>query len=481
MRLIGGYDGRLKIKAVKKGKEKMSFALKLLLASMVLSVLMTGPVRAEDKLPTPAEISKIVDSELDKDLKLWYPRSIDPRGGYHSIFDQDWTLKPYETKGIVQQARMVWTASEVALRRPEKRAEFEKYAAHGYKFLRDKMYDKKFGGFFWEVKADGTPLSMDLSEMKHLYGESFALYGLANYYRLSKDPEALQLAQDLFYWIDKKAHDAKHGGYIEALYRDGRTMTAPPADRPDVVKGKTRELLGTKSMNTHLHLMESFLELYRVWQDPVLKERLTELLVIMRDVVPTWPGAMRQFFNDDWTPAATYVSFGHDIENTYLMEEAESVLGNPSLEKTRKVGKALLDHALQFGWDNNFGGFFYDGATFGAEPADSSKFWWVQAEGLNTLLLIHQLYGKDNPEYYRCFVKQWEFISKHILDAKYGGWFPLTDRDGGNPRGLDNRFSQVTHGLEKAHLWKTAYHEVRALLNVSDRLHEIIGGNKDNK
>ena len=447
------------------------------LGFLMMMLMTTGLTSAAnsafgDDLPTPREMYVKVEAELDKGLALWYPRSIDPRGGYHSIFERDWSLQPYETKGIVQQSRMIWTASEVALRRPAKRAEFEKYARHGFAFLRDHMWDKKYGGFYWEVKADGTPLTDSMSEMKHAYGESFAIYGLANLYRLTKDEEVLKLAKEGFYWMDKNGHDAKYKGYVEAFYRDGKQMLTPPKDRSDVVKGKTRELLGCKSMNSHLHLLEAWTALYEVWPDPTLRARLVELLDIMRDVVPTWPGAMRQFFKNDWTPAATFVSFGHDIENTYLMEEAEHVLGNPSLAKTSALGKALVDHALEFGWDDKYGGFYYDGATFGA-PADKTKFWWVQAEGLNTLLLMHDHYGKENPNYYRCFIKQWGFIEKSILDPKFGGWFPVTDEDGSNPRGLDNRFSQVTRGLEKAHLWKTAYHEIRALLNVADRLKKI--------
>ncbi|MDO4575997.1 MAG: AGE family epimerase/isomerase [Planctomycetia bacterium] len=428
------------------------------------------------KLPTPQEMKKWIDAELDRDLRLWYPLSVDTQhGGYHSIIDRDWTLQPYETKGIVQQARMAWVAAEVALRRPEWRAELTPVALNGLRFLKDSMWDKKYGGFYWEVKADGTPLTDSNSEMKHAYGISFAIYGLANVYRLTGDKDALNLAVETFRWLDKHGYDRKNGGYIEAFYRDGTPMLASPADRPDVVKGKTRELLGCKSMNTHLHLLEAYTELYKVWKDDTLRARLEELLVIMRDKVTTWPGAMRQFFRADWTPAATFVSFGHDIECAYLMEEALEVLGRPEDAATLKVCKDMVDHSLEFGFDYKYGGFFYDGATFGA-PADTTKFWWVQAEGLNTLSRMYLRYGETR--YYRDFVLQWDFLSKHILDAEYGGWYPVTDADGANPRGLDSRFSQVTRGLEKAHLWKTAYHEVRALLNVSDTLEKIIAKEK---
>lgn len=438
----------------------------------ILFFTMSGMTLQGEELPSLQQMKSKVDAELKRDLQLWYPLSVDiERGGYHSIIDRDWTLQPYETKGIVQQSRMAWVAAEVALRRPEWREELTPVAWNGYRFLAEHMWDKEYGGFYWEVQADGTPLSTANSEMKHAYGISFAIYGLANVYRLTGKKEVLDLAIETFQWLDKHGHDAENTGYREAFYRDGTPMMAPPADRPEVTKGKTRELLGCKSMNTHLHLLEAYTELYRVWKDETLRERLEELLVIMRDKVTTWPGAMRQFFRADWTPAATYVSFGHDIETAYLMEEAIEILGRPQDEKTLKVCKDLVDHSLEFGWDDTYGGFYYDGATFG-HAADKTKFWWVQAEGLNTTLRMYWRYGEE--KYYRAFVKQWDFIEKSILDAEYGGWYPVTDDDGSNPRGLDNRFSQVTRGLQKAHLWKTAYHEVRALLNVSDMLERLI-------
>lgn len=446
----------------------------LILAGAALSML-TKSVSAQDAPAqlTPAQFKAQVDAELVRDLKLWYPLSIDEEhGGYHSIISREWKLQPYETKGIVQQARMVWVAAEVALRRPEWRKTMEPISHQGAKFVANKMWDAKYGGFYWEVKADGTPLTDENSEMKHAYGIAFAIYGLANAYRLTGDEAILNRAVEGFRWLDEKGHDAVNGGYVEAFYRDGTQMLCPPKDRPDVVKGKTRELLGCKSMNSHLHLLEAYIELYKVWKDPVLRSRLEELVVIMRDKVTTWPGAMRQFFRADWTPAATYVSFGHDIETAYLIEEALEVLGTPDDAKTLEVCKNLVDHALEFGWDKTNGGFYYDGATFGAEPADSTKFWWVEAEGLNSLLRMYVRYGDQR--YYDLAVKQWEFIDSKIIDAEYGGWYPVVDADGGNPRGLDNRFSQVSHGLEKAHLWKTAYHEVRALLNASDMLEKCI-------
>lgn len=420
------------------------------------------------ELPKPETLRTEVETELERTLNLWYsdslPNSLDgEHGGFHTRLGRDWKPLPYETKGIVHQSRMTWTAAEVGHRRAEWKEKMLPIVRHGTKFLREKMWDADFGGFYWEIKADGTLPDNGTNnvEMKHAYGISFAVYALATAYALTGDEDDLTVAVQAFSWLDKHGHDKQHGGYCEAFYRDGQRMTAPPEGRPDLKIGKVGERLGCKSMNTHIHLLESYTALYKVWPDERLRQRLEELLHIVRDRITTWPGAMRQFFRDDWAAAATYVSFGHDVETAFLMHEAIEALDQPDDAATLLTARSLVDHSLEFGWDSKYGGFYRDGATFG-HPADTRKDWWVHAEGLNTLLLMHRNYGNENDRYYRCFVKQWEFIKKYVIDPEYGGWISLTDADGSNPQGFD-----------KSHLWKSSYHECRALLNVADMLRKL--------
>lgn len=422
----------------------------------------------DNALPTIAEISNEVERELARDLNLWYPNTMDPRGGFHTAFDRAWQLIPYETKGVVHQSRMVWTAAEVSRHRPEWTDKLLPCIEHGTKFLREKLWDEKCGGFFWEIREDGTPIE-DNAFMKHAYGLAFAIYGLANAYRVTKNEADLDYAKETFFWIDRFAHDKKHGGYYEEYYRDGRLMLQSPEGHPEIVQGKTREPLGCKSMNSHIHLLEAFTVLYEVWPDETLRSRLEELIWILTEKVITWPGAMRQFFAADWSPAATYVSFGHDVETAYLLVEAAAALGRPEDQRLWTIGKSLVDHSLKYGWDTQHGGFYYDGATF-AKPTVLSKFWWVQAEGFNTLLLMHDKYGSKEIDYYRYFVEQWNFIRDFIVDPEYGGWYAVTEADGSDPQGLSKILNVQPAGLEKSHLWKTSYHEVRALLNVAERL-----------
>ena len=427
----------------------------------LLSLFCTTGVPA-GQTQKPENLAEEIENVLVAGLKLWYPASVDPRGGFHSTFSNDWKLAPSTSKGIVHQARMTWTAAEVARRRPEWKAQLEPIAKHGIAFLRDKMWDAECGGFYWVIADDGTP-PVAPSEMKHAYGISFGIYAAATVYELTKNADDLQLAKDAFFWLDRFGHDARNGGYREAFYRDGRPMLEPPHDRPNVKTGMVGEELGGKSMNTHIHLLESFTVLYKVWPDPVLRSRLEELLLIIRDKVTTRPAAMWQFFSADWTPAATLVSFGHDVETAFLMEETIEVLGRHDDVETLNVCKALVDHSLRFGWDNRNGGFYHEGATYSA-PVNRRKDWWVQAEGLNTLLVMYRNYGETEMQYGQRFIAQWGFIQRSVIDAEHGGWFSAVSESGELPAGPKP---------PKAQLWKTAYHETRALLNVADGLKEM--------
>jgi len=409
-------------------------------------------------MKSPQELALRIIREMDRDLAGWYPKCVDSqRGGFHTVINRDWSISSYSTKGIVSQARITWTAAEIARRRPEWRQRLEPIAKHGAKFLREKMWDVQCGGFYWEINADGAaPGGIDV--MKHAYGQSFGIYAMATVYRLTKDENDLQSAKEAFYWLDRHGHDPRYGGYFEAFYRDGRVMLEPTKSTPNVKTGKVGELLGTKSMNTHIHLLESFTALYHVWPDPVLRSRLEELVHIVRDKITTWPGAMRQFFNEDWSAAATFVSFGHDIETVFLLIEAIEALGRPDDPQTLKICKDLIDHSLEFGWDKENGGFFYEGATFG-HPVNRSKSWWTQAEGLNALCLALMRFKGNGWDYGKFFVEQWDFIERYLIDPEYGGWYNETNDDGSNVR-----------GMEKGHLWKTPYHEVRAMLHVVEML-----------
>jgi len=320
------------------------------------------------------------------------------------------------------------------------------------------MWDKQDGGFFWGLDDKGK-ITPRYSDGKHLYGMSFCLYGAAAAYQATHDPKALELGQRSFRWMDEHAHDAKNGGYFEWLTRAGRPVVAS-ADT-----GRVEEVIGAgfpvgyKSMNTHIHLLESFTQLYEVWKDEKLRQRLEELLAIVRDRICVEPGAMNLYLTPDWRAIPDHDSYGHDVETAYLMLEAEEELGHHE-PKTERMAKLLVDHALAYGWDENYGGFYREGTTIG-KAEDTRKEWWVQMEGLNTLLLMHARYGQRTDLYFKAFQQQWQFIRERQVDHEFRGFYDTVERDG------------TATNYVKSRIWKECYHDGRALLNVSDRLRKL--------
>ncbi len=405
-----------------------------------------------------------VETMLRKEvLGVWFPRTVDEKnGGFHSDFTREWQPGESEGKFSVFQGRMTWIAAQVAMRRPELKEKFLPIVRHGLRFLSDVMWDKEYGGFYWGLDDVGH-VTPRFTDGKHLYGMSFCLYGVAAAYQATHDPAALALARKAFIWIDEHAHDNRNGGYFEWLTREGKVVEASD-QRDGQVEGVPVAgfPLGYKSMNTHLHLLESFTQLYEVWKDNRLRARLEELLAIIRDRITVAPGAMNLYFTNDWRAIPGHDSYGHDVETAYLMQEAAASLGRSPDAQTARVGRMLVDHALAYGWDETYGGFYREGTAID-RAEDLRKEWWAQVEGLNALLLMHEKYGRETDRYFRDFQLQWAFIRDRLVDREFGGLFDTVERDG-------KPLSYI-----KARIWKAAYHDGRALLNVSERLRRLAG------
>jgi mannobiose 2-epimerase len=401
-------------------------------------------------------------------LDAWYPRAIDTEsGGYFSNFGYDWERSATQDKMIVTQARHVWTTARAATFFPEERQAYLDMAAHGVRFLRDHMWDEQYGGFQTLVSRDGAPrqTASAYTQGKTAYGNAFAIYALVAYHKASGDQAALALAQRTFRWLETHAHDAEYGGYFQFIQRDGTALMEGRGGRPP------------KDQNSSIHLLEAFTELYSAWPDPLLRDRLEALLVLIRDTLTTDAGYLRLFFERDWTPVSQddpqgaagqgiyefdHISYGHDVETAFLMVEAAVALGLDSA-RTLTAAKQMVDHTLASGWDDRRGGIFNGGRYFAADPSakiiDDGKAWWAQAEALNALLLMADYYPEDDQRYYERFLSMWNYIEKFLLDEQHGGWYQA---------GLDQEpnFKRAPKGS----VWKGAYHDGRALMNVATRL-----------
>ena len=408
--------------------------------------------------PSPENYLQIAE-EAEANLRrhvlgMWFPRAIDPAGGFHQNYAEDWVRLPDTGRSVVYQSRLVWLAAQAAVRYPAEHETYLPHARHGFDFLSQHLWDSAHGGFFWAVGETGEP---ERSGEKHLYGLSFALYAAAACYQASGDTDALEMAQQAYRWLQDYAHDAAHGGWHEALTAAGVPLLAPTKTASAVGAA-----YGCKSMNTHIHLLESLTALYEVWPDPELRESLTEAFEIVRDKVAVESaGCLNLFFTPDWRALPDHESFGHDVETAFLLVEAISALGKPGDERTWQLARRIVDHALDFGWDTEHGGFYDAGSVFGSVYR-REKIWWVQAEGLNALLLLHKRFGSETGRYWEAFTQQWDFIQRCQIDPAHGGWFSEVSREGA-PK----------PGRVKSDGWTEGYHQGRALLTVSASLRQM--------
>lgn len=388
-------------------------------------------------------------------LDVWYPASIDSvYGGFLSDLDYAWQPDGPQKKMIVTQTRHVWTAAQAAMFYNEDR--FREIAEHGYNFISKSMWDRTYGGFYMLCDRQGNPIQGLALAVKSAYGNAFAIYALATYYRMCGDTAALQLARSTFQWLEQHSYDPQYGGYFDQLNRDGSRV----------------EDFTWKDQNSSIHLLEAFMELYQVWPDSLLRRRLAELLVLIRDTITTEKGYLTLYLEPDWTPVSfrdssatvrkanqffDHVSFGHDIETAYLMLEAAHILGLGTDPQTLTVAKKMVDHALANGWDVEKGGFYYEGYYFNETDTitiiDPRKEWWVQAEGMNALLLMANLFP-EKKKYYTAFRKQWKYIQAYLIDHEHGGWYR---------QGLDMNPDQIK--APKGSIWKINYHITRTLIN----------------
>jgi len=427
----------------------LTFAIPLLICSK----LPAAKDRAELASSAIPRLEKVL---LENIASFWYPKSLDRvNGGYTINFGPKGEAKGPGTKMIVTQARNVWFFARLA-RAGYGGKEYIEAAEHGYRFLKEKMWDSKNGGFYWEVDAAG---SEKLKPRKHLYGQSFALYAISEYYLATERKDVLDFAVRFFELLEEKSHDKIYGGYIEFFNED---WTPVPAGETSYMGTPA----GMKLMNTHLHLMEAMTTFYRACKQdshfarisqngvplPLARERLLELINIESNaVVRKEIGACTDKYERDWTPrleaAYARVSYGHDIENIWLLIDACDAAG-VSNYPFGDLYRKLFDYSYKYGYDQGAGG-FYDSGLFN-QPADRlTKVWWVQAEAVVSALYMHRLTG--DPKYLDVFEQTYDYIEKNIVDWQFGEWHANV-----TPRG-------AVQG-DKANIWKAGYHSGRAMI-----------------
>lgn len=379
--------------------------------------------------------------ELEGDiLPFWNTRMIDPAGGFRGRIDGCGNIIEGAEKGAILNSRILWTFAASA--RVLGKKEYLDTAGRAYSQIRDLFTDKEYGGVSWSLNPDGSPKD----SRKQFYAIAFAIYGLSEYYRATGDQEALELAKSFYRCIEEHSFDAANNGYGEACGRDW----SPIMD----VRLSEKDQNDSKTMNTHLHILEGYTNLYRVWKEEGLRDRLRNLIRIFLRHIIREDGHLGLFFGDDWTPNSTMVSYGHDIEASWLLREAAEILGDQSIKNEVNSISRRIAAASMEGWYPGEGMIYeYDPAT---GKRDADRHWWVQAETVVGCVDQYQLTG--DPEWLEKADAQWRFIRENLI-CPDGEWYWSIKEDG-SPNLTDDR----------AGFWKCPYHNGRMCLEMLARL-----------
>jgi mannobiose 2-epimerase len=403
--------------------------------------------------PTLAALRREAAAELRDDiLPFWESHVFDSEGWVVGTITDDLRILDDVPRHSVIVARILWTFA-AAVKAEEDPGLRERWLAVGEKALRalvDRCWDLENGGVYWSLAPNGAPLE----DRKQVYAQGFALYGLAEWNKATGDPDALDLAWRLFDAIETHARERVHGGYLEALARDW----SPHAD----MTLSERDLNVPKSMNTNLHILEAYTNLLRVTGDGRVREALTDLLNVCLDhIVGYEPWAhCRLFFDLEWRSLTPNISWGHDIEASWLLWDAAKALGDEALTaRTRTATLALADAVLDHGVDPD-GSVLYEGTP--DEIVEAEKHWWPQAEGVVGWLNAYEMTG--DPRYRDAALAAWAFIEEHVIDREHGEWFSVLSREG---EPLPDHPASKKMGP-----WKCPYHNARACLEVMRRVGE---------
>jgi len=395
------------------------------------------------------DLRERVETELRSNiLPFWLKHTIDEEfGGFRGQITNDLVIDPKADKGLILNARILWTFSKAYAVYHEDI--YLQTAKRAYDYLIRYFWDAEFGGVYWMLNYLGEPSDTK----KRVYGQAFTVYALAEYYLATRNLEALQGAIHLYEIIQKTSRDAQHGGYFETYERDWTLAGDQRLSDVDMDE--------KKSMNAHLHMLEAYANLRRVWDDQVLRQRLGELIgIFLARIINPKNHHFLLFFDEDWTPKSDVVSFGHDIEGSWLLCEAAEIHGDPQLiDKTQKeavrMAQAVYDEAL-----DTDGGLLYEAEK--GKIIDSGKHWWPQSEAVVGFLNAFQLSGR---EHFRVAAnRSWDFIDKYIVDHKHGEWFWKVSRDG-----------VPSNDKYKVDPWKCPYHNSRTCFEVMARLGATAG------
>lgn len=373
-------------------------------------------------------------------LPYWMEKMQDyDHEGFYGRIDGIDIIHPYANKGAILHARILWTFS--AAYRILKNDKYREVAQRAFDYIVKYFIDKEYGGAFWELDYKGNPVN----SKKQMYAQGFMLYGFSEFYRATGSERSLSLSKDFFRTIEK-CKDEKFGGYPEAFTREWQPIYDMRLSEKDANEKKT--------MNTHLHILEPYTNLLRIWKHEDVINAQRSLISIFTDkIVDSESYHLNLFFNEFWDIKSSTISYGHDIEASWLLTEAAEVLGDSDLLVRIKEISLKIAKASAKGLDDEGGLNYEKDDTF----TDKEKHWWVQAEAV---IGFYNIYQQTNDiKYLNLASRVWSYIQNYLIDKKNGEWYWSISSNGSPNLNED-----------KAGFWKCPYHNGRMCLEMIERL-----------
>lgn len=388
-----------------------------------------------------------IKEELTGNILPFWDKTIDKeKGGFYGKILNDGKIIKDAPRSAVLNTRILWTYS--AVYRQLKEEKYLKLAKWAYKYIHQHLKDEENGGIFWLVDARGNPIETK----KQIYAQAFCIYALSEYYLITKDEDASNWAAEIFDLIEENSFDSEYPGYFEAYDKEWSLL--------EDVRLSEKDKNEMKTMNTHLHVLEGYTNLMRIWENKKLRLQLKQLIEIFLDkIIDPETGHFNLFFDDYWNLRSDEFSYGHDIEGSWLLYEAGQVLGNEELlERIESASLRLAEVTLMEGVDDD-GGLMNEGIISGV--IDTDKHWWSQAEAMVGFVNAYQI--TKEKKFYEASYNCWEFIKENIVDKENGEWFFRVDKEGQPYYSEENKVGP----------WKAPYHTTRTCLELMRRLKSL--------
>lgn len=382
-------------------------------------------------------------------LPFWMKHAPNPaNGAFYGYVDAKLRPDPSKPRGSLLTARILWTFSAAYRRFGE--AAYREMADRAYWDLEKNFRDREHGGYFWLINPDGRPKD----PRKQVYGQAFAIYALSEYHRATGNTEAREAAIALYRLVDQHTHDPVNGGYFDVAERD---WSGAGKGAKNLLSSS--RLNAAKSQNSHLHVLEAFTNLMRIWPDDGLRVRQRELIEVLMDKVVDSRGHLIEFMDAAWRPVGKNgASYGHDIEFTWLLHEAATVLGDPPLlARVQAKALAMAKVTAEEGLDKD-GSLCYAGEAKGI--TNFNKEWWPQAEAAVGFFNAWQLSG--DPRWLERSRRTWDFIQAKVVDRVNGDWYSSLDRQGRPQR------------RPRIATWICPYHSSRSCLELIERVEQVL-------